>query len=94
MGVDYICAWASAQMGFMAAANSAEILYRRRLEEVRKTEGEVAAARLIESIEKEIARDNAPWSAAAQAFIHDVIKPEETRQAVINGLFIASGYKR
>lgn len=93
MGVDYICAWAGAQIGFMAASNSAEILHRREILEVRQTQGEEAAARLIDEFESKLARDNAPWTAAAQVSLHDVIKPEETRQAIINGLFIATGYK-
>ncbi|MFY9327886.1 MAG: carboxyl transferase domain-containing protein, partial [Georgfuchsia sp.] len=87
MGVDYICAWAGAQIGFMAASNSAEILHRREILEVRQTQGEEAAARLIDEFESKLARDNAPWTAAAQVSLHDVIKPEETRQAIINGLF-------
>jgi hypothetical protein len=35
----------------------------------------------------------APWQAATQSHIHDVIRPEETRRAVVNGLFIGSGYR-
>jgi hypothetical protein len=41
-----------------------------------------------------MARDNSPWTAAARDFLHDVIKPEETRQAVVNGLFVGSGYRK
>lgn len=93
MGVDYICAWAGAQIGFMAAANSAEILHRRQLAHVRETDGADAAAILAQEFESKLARDNAPWTAAAQVSLHDVIRPEETRQAVINGLFVATGYK-
>jgi methylmalonyl-CoA decarboxylase subunit alpha len=35
----------------------------------------------------------APWPAATQSLIHDVIRPEQTRQAVIDGLFIGRGYR-
>ena len=35
----------------------------------------------------------APWTAATQSLIHNVIRPEETRQAVIDGLFIGRGYR-
>ena len=94
MGVDYICAWPNAQIGFMSAANATQVLHRKRLAQVRDSEGEAAAHALAALLEAELARDNAPWTAAANAYIHDVIKPDETRRAVIDGLFLAEGYRR
>jgi hypothetical protein len=38
-------------------------------------------------------RDNAPWTAAGMAYIHNIIKPKETRQAILDGLFLAEGYR-
>ena len=35
----------------------------------------------------------APWAAATQSYIHDVIRPDETRQAIVDGLFIGRGYR-
>ncbi len=93
MGIDYICAWSIAQIGFMSAASAAQVLHRKQLEQVAATEGPEAAQRLAASLEAEMARDNAPWTAAGMAYIHNVIKPQETRQALLDGLFIAEGYR-
>jgi hypothetical protein len=41
-----------------------------------------------------MARDNTPWTAAARDFLHNVIKPEETRRAIVDGLFVGTGYRR
>lgn len=94
MGMDYISAWPNAQIGFMAANNAAEVLYRKQLAEVREKEGIDAGNELLPKFECEIARDNAPWTAAGRAYIHNVIKPEETRQANFNELFLAEGYRK
>jgi len=93
MGMDYICTWPIAQIGFMAATNGVEVLHRKRLSEVRESEGDEAAKRLAAELESQLARDNAPWTAAGLGYIHNVIKPEETRQAILDGLFLAEGYR-
>lgn len=93
IGADYICMWASARLGFMAPSNSVAVLHGRRIAAVREKEGDEAADAMAAQLEDELGRDDAPWSAASQAFIHDVIRPEDTRQAVINGLFISEGYR-
>jgi len=93
MGIDYICAWPTAQIGFMAAGNAAHVLHHKRLEQVRADEGAQAAHSLAEALEAELSRDNAPWTAASQGYIHNIIKPQETRQALLDGLFLAEGYR-
>lgn len=93
MGADYVCAWPNAQIGFMAADNAVQVLYRRRLAETAEREGPEAAERLAKALTAEIERDNAPWRAAGLGYLDDVIRPEETRQAVVDGLFLASGYR-
>ncbi|HEY6001409.1 MAG TPA: carboxyl transferase domain-containing protein [Anaeromyxobacter sp.] len=93
MGSDYVCAWPNAQIGFMAAENAVRVLYRRRIAEAAEREGPEAAEHLARVLTTDIERDNAPWRAAALGYIHNVIRPEETRQAVIDGLFLASGYR-
>lgn len=93
MGMDYICAWPIAQIGFMAASNAAQIVHRKRLAQVREQEGAQAADELAAVLEGELARDNAPWKAAGMGYIHNIIKPEETRQAILDGLFLAEGYR-
>ena len=93
MGMDYIVAWPTAQIGFMAANNAAEVLYRKQLAAARETDGPEAAAHLAAEYEASLMRDNAPWTAAGMAYIHNIIKPEETRQAILDGLFLAEGYR-
>lgn len=93
MGMDYIVAWATAQIGFMAAENAAAVVYRKQLEKARGEMDAEGFQKLKQQYEGELARDNAPWTAAGMAYIHDVIKPEETRQAIVNGLFLAEGYR-
>lgn len=93
MGMDYICAWPNAEIGFMSASNGAQLLYRRQIAAAQEAGGEQAARELTAQLEEAIARDNAPWKAASLAHIHNVIKPEETRQAILDGLFLAQGYR-
>jgi len=93
MGTDYVVAWPNAEIGFMAADNAVQVVHHKRLQEVRTEHGEDAARTLSAELEDEIHSAFAPWHAADQSFIHDVIRPQDTRQAVVNGLFIASGYR-
>jgi len=93
MGMDYICAWPIAQIGFMAAGNGVQVLHRKQLAAKLEAEGAEAATRLAAELEAQLTRDNAPWTAASLAYIHDVIKPEATRQAIVDGLFLADGYR-
>lgn len=93
MGIDYICAWPTAQIGFMAAGNAVQVLHRKQIELTRESEGAEEAQRLAEQLESDLARDNAPWTAAGLAYIHNVIKPQETRQALLDGLFLSEGYR-
>jgi propionyl-CoA carboxylase beta chain len=60
---------------------------------VRRELGDEAAAAVARELETEMHSAFEPWQAASQSFIHDVIRPEDTRQAVLDGLFIASGYR-
>lgn len=93
MGTDYVVAWPNAEIGFMAADNGVQVVHARRIREVREAEGEEAAAALAEQLEVEMHNAFAPWQAATQSFIHDVIRPQDTRQAVVDGLFVACGYR-
>jgi propionyl-CoA carboxylase beta chain len=93
MGTDYVVAWPNAEIGFMAADNAVEVVHHKRLRQVRERDGEDAARALAAELELEMHNAFAPWQAAEQSFIHDVIAPEETRQAVIDGLFVGSGYR-
>ena len=93
MGTDYVVAWPNAEIGFMAADNAVQVVHYKRLMAARAEGGDEAAGRLAAELEADMHNAFAPWQAAAQSLIHDVIRPEETRQAVIDGLFIGSGYR-
>ncbi|WP_205698851.1 acyl-CoA carboxylase subunit beta [Conexibacter sp. SYSU D00693] len=93
MGTDYVVAWPNAEIGFMAADNAVQVVHARRLREVRERDGEDAARALAAELEADVHSAFAPWQAATQSFIHDVIRPQDTRQAVVDGLFIGSGYR-
>lgn len=93
LGTDYICAWPNAKLMFMDAHNAAQLLYRKEIDAVREESGSQAVREFIEKKAAEIEDDSAPWGAAEKGYIHDVIKPDETRDAIARGLFVATGYK-
>jgi propionyl-CoA carboxylase beta chain len=93
MGTDYVVAWPNAEIGFMSADNAVQVVHHKRLRQVLATEGEEAARALAAELEAQTHRAFAPWQAASQSFIHDVIRPQDTRQAVIDGLFVGTGYR-
>jgi acetyl-CoA carboxylase carboxyltransferase component len=93
MGTDYVVAWANAEIGFMSADNAVHVVHHKRIKAALEQDGEAAAQELARVLEIEMHNAFAPWTAATQSHIHDVIAPEETRQAVIDGLFVGSGYR-
>ncbi len=90
MGTDYVVAWPNAEIGFMAADNAVHVVHAKELAQIEDRD-----ARLARAAELEAGMHNyfAPWRAATQAYIHDVIRPEHTRKAVVDGLFVGSGYR-
>lgn len=93
IGVDYICAWPNAQIGFMDATNASHVLYRKQIADEEFKNGREAALALSEKYMAEIERENEPWQAAGLAHIHNIIRPENTRNALLDGLFLAEGYR-
>jgi acetyl-CoA carboxylase carboxyltransferase component len=93
MGTDYVVAWPNAEIGFMSADNAVQVLHSRRVAAARATDGEATARALAAELEAQTHSAFAPWQAATQSLLHDVIRPEETRQAVVDGLFIGTGYR-
>lgn len=93
MGTDYVVAWPNAEIGFMAADNAVQVVHHKRLVQTRADEGDDAARALATELEEQMHSAFAPWKAASQSAIHDVIRPEDTRRAVIDGLFIGDGYR-
>jgi propionyl-CoA carboxylase beta chain len=93
MGTDYVVAWPNAEIGFMAADNAVQVVHHKRLVQTRAEEGDEAARHLASALEAKMHSAFAPWQAASQSFIHDVIRPEDTRQAIVDGLFVGDGYR-
>lgn len=92
MGTDYVVSWPNAEIGFMSADNAVQVVHHKRLTRTRADDGDEAARDLAAELETDMHSAFAPWAAATQSFIHDVIRPDETRRAVVDGLFIGSGY--
>lgn len=93
LGTDFVVAWPNAEIGFMAADNAVRVVHHRRIAETRAAEGEAAAEALANELEREMHSAFSPFTAASLAVIHDVIRPEETRRAVVDGLFVGTGYR-
>jgi acetyl-CoA carboxylase carboxyltransferase component len=91
---DFLFAWPSAEMGFMAPDTGVRTVYRRRIEKVRAEEGDEAAAALAAELRREWETESEPWEAAAHLSLDDVIHPAETRSKIIVALDFAWGVRR
>jgi len=87
-GADYVVAWPDAQINFMAPATGAAVVHKRRLDAAREREGQEAYEKLAAELADEMNRGSTVWRPAGRAAIHAVIDPSQTRQAVIDGIFI------
>lgn len=87
-GADYVVAWPNAEIGFMSPATGALVLNRREIERLREEEGDDAARDFTSRISGEFSRASEPWWPAGRAALHNVIRPEDTRSAILDGLFI------
>jgi acetyl-CoA carboxylase carboxyltransferase component len=83
---DLLLAWPSAELGFMAPETGVRTVYRRRLETLLEEEGQAAHDALLAQLEAEWAAESAPWEAAANIILDDVIRPEDTRAAIAGGI--------
>jgi acetyl-CoA carboxylase carboxyltransferase component len=93
MGTDYVAAWPNAEIGFMSADNAVQVVHHKLLRETQERDGDEAATELAAQLEADTHSAFAPWQAASQSFIHDVIRPQDTRKAVVDGLFVGTGYR-
>jgi acetyl-CoA carboxylase carboxyltransferase component len=85
MGMDFNYAWPTADMGFVAPEVAVNIAHARRIAE--SAEPEALRAQLTE----ELRRASEPWRAAGRHYLHDVIRPRDTRATLIASLDIARG---
>ena len=85
MGSDYLVAWPTADVSFMAPEAAANVVFGRKVEDFDEPDGPRAA--LIEQMR----RQNAPWEAAGIGLVHDVIDPRDTRRVLVEALERAVG---
>lgn len=87
---DFLFAWPSAELGFMAPETGVRTVNRRRLETVLAEQGPEAHAALVEELTAEWISEAEPWEAAAHLSLDDVIEPFETRRVVAAALSVAA----
>jgi acetyl-CoA carboxylase carboxyltransferase component len=86
---DFLFAWPSAELGFMAPETGIRTIHRRRLEAVLAEDGPLAHAALVAELTAQWNAEAEPWEAAAHLSLDDVIEPAETRQVVATAIAIA-----
>src|SRR6185312_3209308 len=85
MGSDWIAAWPTADVSFMAPDAAANVVFGRKVDDYDDPAG--PRAELIEQMK----RMNAPWDAAAAGLFEDVIDPRDTRRVLVDALRRALG---
>jgi acetyl-CoA carboxylase carboxyltransferase component len=88
---DFLYAWPSAELGFMAPETGIRTIHRRRLEKVLIEQGPEAHDTLIAELTAEWSSDAEPWEAAAHLSLDDVIEPAATRDVIATSIDIALG---
>ncbi len=85
MGSDYLVAWPTADVSFMAPEAAANVVFGRKVDDYDDPEG--PRAELIERMK----RMNGPWDAAGIGLFDDVIDPRDTRRVLVEALARARG---
>jgi acetyl-CoA carboxylase carboxyltransferase component len=88
---DFVFAWPTAEMGFMAPETGVRTVYRRQLEATLVAEGKEAHDRMVAELAEAWSRESEPWEAAANTFLDDVIDPRATRRTVATAIEFAWG---
>jgi len=88
---DFLFAWPSAELGFMAPETGVRTVHRRSIEKMRSEQGEKAANALVQTLRQEWETESEPWEAAAHLAIDDVIDPVSTREKIATALEFSWG---
>jgi acetyl-CoA carboxylase carboxyltransferase component len=88
---DFLFAWPSAELGFMAPETGIKTVHRRKLDSMLKEQGKQAHDALLAELYAEWTAVSEPWEAAAHLSLDDVIEPAQTRQILIRALNYAWG---
>lgn len=91
-GADYVVAWPNAEINFMAPDTGAIVLHNRKLQEIRQRDGDEAAEAFFKEASSELHRSSEAWRPASRAALHDIIRPEDTRRAILRGIFIGESH--
>jgi acetyl-CoA carboxylase carboxyltransferase component len=84
-GSDFLVAWPTADISFMAPQTAVNVVYKQILEKAKDPNAE--SERLL----KELSYQSAPWKAAEKHLIDDVIEPRDTRAFINRALDISQG---
>jgi acetyl-CoA carboxylase carboxyltransferase component len=85
MRSDYLVAWPTADVSFMAPEAAASVVFGRKVDDYDDPAG--PRAELVERMK----RMNEPWEAAGVGLFHDVIDPRDTRRVLVDALRRARG---
>ncbi|MEN9931874.1 MAG: hypothetical protein RIS17_447, partial [Pseudomonadota bacterium] len=88
---DFLFAWPSAELGFMAPDTGVRTVYRRKIDDAFAAGGAEARDRVLAELEVEWTAESEPWEAAAHLAVDDVIEPSATRDILIRALNFAWG---
>ena len=88
---DFLFAWPSAELGFMAPETGIKTVHRRKLDSMLKEQGKEAHDALLAELFAEWTAVSEPWEAAAHLSLDDVIEPAQTREILIRALNYAWG---
>jgi len=81
-GTDFLVAWPTAEMSFVAPEIAANVVFAGKLEDSPDLQAQK------EQLVQEMIKDSAPYPAAGMHYIHDVIDPAATRDYLIRALQI------
>ncbi len=88
---DFLVAWPSAELGFMAPDTGVSTVHRRRLEAALAEGGEDMERQVRSELMSSWTDESKPWEAAAHFYLDDVIDPRTTRQWAIRAIEVAWG---
>jgi acetyl-CoA carboxylase carboxyltransferase component len=88
---DFLFAWPTAELGFMAPDTGIRTVHRRQLETTLREQGQAAHDALLARFTGEWTAISEPWEAAAHLVLDDVIEPAHTREVLLRALAVAWG---
>lgn len=91
MGADFVFAWAGADISFMSRDVAVNVISP--LDEHASPESKALAAVRRDQLREELHTTSAPWRAAGLGYLDDVIRPDQTRQVLIDALDMARGVR-